>query len=69
MYGPGFSAPKGTVRISLANLYTEDYVEIARRLFELLDEYYEEYEEETSLEEASDLHRPAILTSLCPQFF
>ena len=39
MYGPGFGAPDGTVRISLANLNTEDYVEIARRLFELLDEY------------------------------
>ena len=42
MYGPGFSAPGGTVRVSLANLNTEDYVEIARRLFELLDEYAEE---------------------------
>ena len=42
MYGPGFSAPDGTVRISLANLNTEDYVEIGRRLFELLDEYYAE---------------------------
>ena len=39
MYGPGFSAPDGTVRVSLANLNAEDYVEIARRLFELLDEY------------------------------
>lgn len=44
MYGPGFSAPDGTVRISLANLNTEDYVEIARRLYELLDEYYAESE-------------------------
>ena len=44
MYGPGFSAPDGTVRVSLANLNTEDYVEIARRLFELLDEYYAESE-------------------------
>lgn len=42
MYGPGFSAPDGTVRVSLANLNTEDYEEIARRLFELLDEYAEE---------------------------
>ena len=42
MYGPGFSAPAGTVRISLANLNAEDYQEIARRLFELLDEYCEE---------------------------
>ena len=42
MYGPGFNAPEGTVRISLANLNTEDYTEIARRLFELMDEYLEE---------------------------
>lgn len=39
MYGPGFSAPDGTVRVSLANLNAEDFVELARRLFELLDEY------------------------------
>ena len=42
MYGPGFSAPEGTVRVSLANLNADDYVEIASRLFEMLDEYYEE---------------------------
>ena len=53
MYGPGFSAPAGTVRISLANLNTEDYVEIARRLFELLDEYYAEYEAWIMLDEAA----------------
>ncbi len=52
MYGPGFSAPDGTVRISLANLNAEDYVEIARRLFELLDDYYSEYETYT-LDEAA----------------
>jgi aspartate/methionine/tyrosine aminotransferase len=39
MYGPGFDAPVGTVRVSLVNLNTEDYEEIARRLFKLLDEY------------------------------
>ena len=39
MYGPGFKAPEGTVRVSLANLNKEDYKELARRLFELLDEY------------------------------
>ena len=53
MYGPGFSAPEGTVRISLANLKTEDYSEIAKRLFELLDDYFEEYEEETELDQAA----------------
>ena len=53
MYGPGFNAPEGTVRISLANLNEEDYVEIARRMFELLDEYYEEYEAGIALDQAA----------------
>ena len=53
MYGPGFSAPEGTVRISLANLNAEDYTEIARRLFELLDDYYAEYEADIMLDEAA----------------
>ena len=54
MYGPGFSAPEGTVRISLANLDEDDYVEIAGRLFELLDDYYdEEYKSETLWNEAA----------------
>lgn len=53
MYGPGFNAPEGTVRISLANLNEADYVEIARRLFELLDEYYEEYETKTAFDQAA----------------
>lgn len=43
MYGPGFEGPTGSIRFSLANLNEEDYVEIARRIFELLDEYYETY--------------------------
>ena len=46
MYGPGFEAPEGSVRISLANLDAEDYREIARRIFELLDSYYETYQDE-----------------------
>ena len=53
MYGPGFGAPEGTVRISLANLNEEDYAEIARRLFELLDEYYVEYEAEMMTNKAA----------------
>ena len=53
MYGPGFVAPEGTVRISLANLNEEDYVEIARRLFELLDEYYAEFEGEVPAADAA----------------
>ena len=52
MYGPGFSASEGTVRISLANLNEQDYVEIAGRLEELLSEYWNEYEEEQSPDEA-----------------
>ncbi|MCR4654997.1 MAG: bifunctional aspartate transaminase/aspartate 4-decarboxylase [Lachnospiraceae bacterium] len=46
MYGPGFDAPEGSVRISLANLNTEDYEQIALRIMELLDEYYEEFADE-----------------------
>ncbi len=40
MYGPGFNAPEGYARVSLANLNKEDYVEIAKRIYELMDEYY-----------------------------
>lgn len=50
MYGPGFDAPEGCVRISLANLNKDDYVEIARRLGELLDEYHTQYEQQTALD-------------------
>lgn len=53
MYGPGFDAPEGCVRVSLANLNKEDYVEIAQRMNELFDEYYEEYEATTQLAEAA----------------
>ena len=53
MYGPGFNAPAGTVRISLANLNEDDYVEIARRLFELLDDYHAEYETQSQLDKAA----------------
>ena len=44
MNGPGFDAPAGCVRVSLANLNKDEYVEIARRVNELLDGYYAEYE-------------------------
>ncbi len=53
MYGSGFNTSEGTVRISLANLNKEDYIEIAGRIFELLDEYYDEYEAETASGTAS----------------
>lgn len=53
MYGPGFEAPEGCVRVSLANLDTDDYVEIARRLDELLEEYFEQYEGQAQLATAA----------------
>lgn len=53
MYGPGFEAPKGCVRISLANLNAEDYTEIARRIKELLDEQHAAYEEDVAVPEAA----------------
>ena len=53
MYGPGFGAPEGTVRISLANLNVGDYKEIADRIIELMDEYYQEYEEEMAADQAA----------------
>ncbi|MCR5698824.1 MAG: hypothetical protein K6G52_04170 [Treponemataceae bacterium] len=43
-----FDALPGTVRISLANNNASDYVELARRLFELLDEYHAEYQDALS---------------------
>ena len=48
MYGPGFDAPEGCVRVSLANLNKDDYVEIARRMGELMDEYYARFQQESS---------------------
>ena len=53
MYGPGFDAPEGCVRVSLANLDKDDYSEIARRLDELLEQLHEQYEEEYALAEAA----------------
>ena len=35
------------------DLIAEDYVEIADRLFELLDEYYEEYEGVSAMDDAA----------------
>lgn len=36
MYGPGFEALPGTVRISLANKNKEDYIELARSFMNFL---------------------------------
>jgi hypothetical protein len=35
--------------MSLANLNKDDYVELVRRLYELLDAYYAQYEQEAVL--------------------
>lgn len=43
MYGPGFDAEDYTIRFSLANLNTEDYIEIANRLTMCMNEYYDEF--------------------------
>ena len=43
MYGPGFDAPDGYVRVSLANLNVQDYYEVARRVKELVQDYYQIY--------------------------
>jgi len=43
MYGPGFDAPDGNVRVSLANIDLDGCTELARRMIELLDEYYVSY--------------------------
>jgi aspartate 4-decarboxylase len=43
MYGPGFDAPAGTLRVSLANLPDEAYTEIGRRILELLNVYHDEF--------------------------
>lgn len=44
MYGPGFDAPDWSIRISLANLNKDQYIELARRIYELFDEYFEKYQ-------------------------
>lgn len=44
MEGVGFSAVKGTLRVSQANLPDEAYKKIANRILELLKEYYVNYE-------------------------
>ncbi|MBO7674747.1 MAG: bifunctional aspartate transaminase/aspartate 4-decarboxylase [Atopobiaceae bacterium] len=43
MYGPGFDAPEGCVRISVANISNDQCTELARRVLELLDEHYGTY--------------------------
>ena len=47
MDGMGFGAKDGTLRISQANLPTEDYYLIGKQILELLSEYYKEYKRNT----------------------
>ncbi len=42
--GDGFSGPKWSLRVSLANLDNEDYITIGKALKEVLHEYYLEFE-------------------------
>lgn len=41
--GVGFAAPFWSVRVSLANLNTEDYITIGENLRNLIDEYYKDF--------------------------
>lgn len=43
MYGPGFDAPAGTLRVSLANLSEDDYTEIGKRILELMAAYHADF--------------------------
>ncbi|MGM0440050.1 MAG: bifunctional aspartate transaminase/aspartate 4-decarboxylase [Chlamydiota bacterium] len=44
MDGGGFDAPEMSVRVSLANLYEEDYVQIGKAISDLLHEYKQKWE-------------------------
>ena len=46
MMGVGFSAEKGTVRVSQANLPDEDYRELAERILNILEGYHKAYLEQ-----------------------
>jgi len=41
--GGGFDAPTWSVRVSLANLKDADYVEMGKRMREVLDAAYDEF--------------------------
>ncbi|MEG2507158.1 MAG: hypothetical protein RSA93_05750, partial [Longicatena sp.] len=43
MEGVGFATKPGIVRVSQANLVDEAYAKIAKRMKELMKEYYDEY--------------------------
>jgi len=48
MPGGGFDAPKWSLRLSLANLFAEDYVRIAKSEKEIMADYYASYLQEKS---------------------
>ncbi|KRM54675.1 aspartate aminotransferase [Limosilactobacillus coleohominis DSM 14060] len=45
MDATAFGAEKGNVRVSLANLTIQDYHRIAQDMLDLVDEYYEQYQQ------------------------
>ncbi len=44
MDGGGFDAPEMSVRVSLANLYQEDYAQIGKAISELLQDYKQKWD-------------------------
>ena len=45
MDAKAFGAEVGNVRVSLANLQKDDYRKLAQAILDLVDEYYEVYQE------------------------
>ena len=41
--GDGFAGPKWSLRVSLANLETEDYIYVGKNISKVMQEYYEEF--------------------------
>lgn len=48
-YGPGFHAPRGYLRVSEANLPTEDYQKVGQKILSLLEDYHEVFLSKNSL--------------------
>ena len=44
--GEGFSGPKWSIRVSLANLNDEDYIDIGKDIKEVLEEFYDEWKKD-----------------------
>ncbi len=43
LLGDGFAGPKWSLRGSLANLETEDYIYVGKNISKVMQEYYEEF--------------------------